>query len=204
MRRQVLAALARPVSAADVGRELGITAQVANYHVRALEAAGLAREVDTRQKRNLVEHRFRALARSFTLSSALPLTDEQRRRLQSDVALQQLVHTGDAIRADALRLLENPAGGTRAAASDGKEAATIIPAAAIELDVELPAETDRAAFVRVVVDAVRSAAAACRAEQRPHVADSGTGAVRYRAHLAIYPTPGEPSREVNRAAEDTP
>src|SRR5687767_8480852 len=49
VRRRVLAALVEPASPADVGRQLGIPAQVANYHVRALEAAGLAREVETRQ-----------------------------------------------------------------------------------------------------------------------------------------------------------
>lgn len=200
VRRRVLAALVRPASATEVGRELGISAQVANYHVRALEAAGLARQVETRQKRNLIERRFRALARSFTLSSALALTAEQRHRLQSDAALQQLVHAGDAIRADALRLLESPVG--VAPATDLPEsAATGHAAAAIELDVELPTEVDRTAFVRAVIDAVRTAAAAFRAS-RPGGAPSGAEPARFRTHLAIYPIPSESRHGGGAAAKE--
>ncbi|MGH2351840.1 MAG: ArsR/SmtB family transcription factor, partial [Chloroflexota bacterium] len=137
VRRRMLAELAEPASPSEVAKRLGITAQIANYHVRALEAAGLVRQVETRQFRNLLEHRFRAVARSFALSTALPLTEVQRRRLQSDVALQQLVHAGDAIRRDALRLLETPAPGGHSAL-------------AVELDVELADEGERAAFVHAL------------------------------------------------------
>ena len=61
--------LAEAASPSEVAKRLGIAAQITNYHVRALEAAGLVREVETRQVRNLLEHRFRAVARSFAPSS---------------------------------------------------------------------------------------------------------------------------------------
>ncbi len=169
VRRQMLAELAEPASPSEVAKRLGIAAQAANYHVRALETAGLVRQIDTRQVRNLLEHRFRAVARSFTLSTALPLTDAQRLRLQGDVALQQLVRAGDSIREDALRLLEAPE------ASGGHNAV------ALELDVELPSATDREAFVRALSEAIRTAAAPFRA-----VRTRGTHHV-YRTHVAIYP-----------------
>jgi DNA-binding transcriptional ArsR family regulator len=169
VRRQLLAELAEPASPSEVAKRLGIAAQIANYHVRALEAAGLVREVETRQVRNLLEHRFRAVARSFTLSTALPLTDAQRRRLQSDVALQQLVRAGDAIRQDALRLLETP--------TDGGHHAL-----ALELDVDLRTEADREAFVRALSEAIRTAAAPFRATRR-----RGGRHGRYRTHVAVYP-----------------
>ncbi|MBI3973729.1 MAG: helix-turn-helix transcriptional regulator [Chloroflexi bacterium] len=178
VRRRILAALAEPASPAEVARKLEIAPQVANYHVRALEAAGLAHEVETVQKRNLLEHRFRAIARSFTLSTALPLTDRQRRQLQSDVALQQLVAAGDAIRRDALRLLETPAEGKVAVA--GAHAA-----AALEIEVQLADGADRAVFVRAVTEAIRLAAAPY---QRRGDERTGEG-TRYRLHLAIYPVP---------------
>jgi DNA-binding transcriptional ArsR family regulator len=176
VRRQLLAALVEPASPSEVARRLGIAAQIANYHVRALEAAGLVREVETRQIRNLLEHRFRAVARSFTLSTALPLTDAQRRRLQGDVALQQLVRAGDAIRQDALRLLE-----TRVPGEDGGHNAV-----ALELDVDLPNEADREAFVRALSEAIRTAAAPFRAT-RKHSGEHH----RYRTHVAIYPAAPE-------------
>jgi DNA-binding transcriptional ArsR family regulator len=180
VRRQMLAELAEPASPSEVAKRLGIAAQIANYHVRALEAAGLVREVETRQVRNLLEHRFRAVARSFTLSTALPLTDAQRRRLQGDVALQQLVQAGDAIRRDALRLLETRAPGGYSAL-------------ALELEVELPNEADREAFVRALSEAIRTAAAPFRAPRM-----RGSQHSRYRTHVAIYPAapvaaPPEPS-----------
>jgi DNA-binding transcriptional ArsR family regulator len=170
VRRRLLAELAEPASPSEVAKRLGIAAQIANYHVRALEAAGLVREVETRRVRNLLEHRFRAVARSFALSTALPLTDAQRRRLQGDVALQQLVRAGDAIRLDALRLLETPAPGGH-------------HALALELDVDLPDQADREAFVRALDEAIRTAAAPFRA------AGPGGRSGQYRTHVAIYPAP---------------
>jgi DNA-binding transcriptional ArsR family regulator len=169
VRRQMLSELAEPASPSEVARRLGIAAQIANYHVRALEAAGLVREVETRQVRNLLEHRFRAVARSFTLSTTLPLTDAQRRQLQSDVALQQLVRAGDAIRQDALQLLETPAVGGH-------------HAVALELEVDLRNEAEREAFVRALSEAIRTAAAPFRATR-----SRGGQRHRYRTHVAIYP-----------------
>jgi DNA-binding transcriptional ArsR family regulator len=81
VRRAVLAEIVEPASAAEVARRLSIKPQLANYHLRALADAGLARPVEVRQRRNLVERRYQALARSYVMSSALPLTTEQRRRL---------------------------------------------------------------------------------------------------------------------------
>ena len=193
-RRRVLAELTTAASPAEVARRLGLPAQAVNYHVHALVAAGLVGEVETRQKRNLVEHRFRALARAFTLSSALPLSVEQRRRLQADAALQQLVRVGDSIRADALGLLEaSPALATastpRPAAGAGARAgAGVSNAAAIEIEVDLGGAADRAAFVRSVTEAIRSAAAPFRRRRR------GTGA-RYRLQVAVYPVPDGPADE---------
>ncbi|MGH2356189.1 MAG: ArsR/SmtB family transcription factor [Chloroflexota bacterium] len=173
VRRRVLAALTEPASPSEVARHLGIAPQVANYHVRALESAGLAHEVETRQKRNLLEHRFRAIARSFTLATALPLTEAQRQRLQRDVALQQLVRASDAIRQDALTLLEGQDDAERAVA-------------ALEIDIELADGADRVAFVRALTDAIRTAS-------EPFRTAPGRRATRYRTHLAIYPVPEPPA-----------
>jgi DNA-binding transcriptional ArsR family regulator len=183
VRRRMLAELAEPASPSEVAKRVGIAAQIANYHVRALEAAGLVQEVETRQIRNLLEHRFRAVARSFILSTALPLTEVQRRRLQSDVALQQLVQAGDAIRQDALRLLEAPA-------PNGHNAL------ALELEVDLPSEADREAFVQALSEAIRTAAAPFRATRRRRGQHN-----RYRTHVAIYPV--APPASAARAAAPT-
>jgi len=195
LRRRILAALAEPASPADVARYLGLPPQLANYHVRALAAAGLAEEVEVRQRRNLLAHRFRAVARTFSLGAALPLSDEQRQRLQQDVALQALLETADGLRRAALGLLDQPERPDRHLAT-------------LALDVELGDEADRAAFVRAVVEAVQQAAAPYRARTgRDAAAAEGSSAARgtragdstnvgddgglgsYRLQLAVYPRP---------------
>jgi DNA-binding transcriptional ArsR family regulator len=150
LRRRILAALADPASPADVARKLGLPPQLANYHVRALAAAGLAEQVEVRQRRNLLERRFRAVARTFSLAASLPLSDQQRELLQQDVALQELVQTADGMRRAALGLLDQAEHAER-------------HLAAITLDVELGDQADRAAFVRAVVEAVQHAAEPYRA-----------------------------------------
>ncbi len=168
VRRQILAEIVDPASATEVARRLSIKPQLATYHLRALEEAGLAREVERVQKRNLTERRFQALARSYVLSTALPLTDEQRRRLSSSLSLQGLVTTADALRREALRLLET---------TDGA-----VASAAFEIDVELNDEADRAAFVRDLAHALAAAA-------EPYRRRAGRRSTNYRTRVAINPVP---------------
>jgi hypothetical protein len=106
------------------------------------------------------------VARSFTLSAALPLNDDQRRLLQENVAVQHLVGTAEEIRNDALALL-----------AEGHVARQL---AAVSLDIALADEVERAAFVSAVVQAIRHASTAFR---------GAVGGERqmYRAHVAVYP-----------------
>lgn len=71
LRSQVLAALAEPGSATSVADSLGIARQKVNYHVRALEAAGLVRLVEERPRRGLIERVGVASARSYVVSPAV-------------------------------------------------------------------------------------------------------------------------------------
>jgi hypothetical protein len=83
------------------------------------------------------------------------------------VALQALVTTADALRQDALRLLE---------ASDDQDVASAV----IELDVELGSEEDRAAFVRALSEAMAAAA-------EPYRRRAGRRTSGYRTRIAIHP-----------------
>ena len=67
-RRTLLAALAEPDSAAGLARRLGLPRQRLNYHLRALEKAGLLECVEERRKGNCTERILRATARSFVIS----------------------------------------------------------------------------------------------------------------------------------------
>ena len=68
MRRRVLAVLQSPGSSTTVARELGLSRQRVNYHVRALETAGLVEEVDRRPRRGVTERVMRATAAHYVLS----------------------------------------------------------------------------------------------------------------------------------------
>lgn len=67
-RRTLLAALAEPDSAAGLARRLGLPRQRLNYHLRALESAGLLECVEERRKGNCTERILRATARAFVIS----------------------------------------------------------------------------------------------------------------------------------------
>ena len=68
IRRQLLAKAAQPISATQLASELGLTRQRVNYHVRQLAKAGYLRPAGRRMRRNLVEQRYVATARSYVLS----------------------------------------------------------------------------------------------------------------------------------------
>ena len=65
IRRQLLARLRQPASAAQLAGELGVPRQKLNYHVRALEQAGLLELVEERQRRGFVERILAARAAAF-------------------------------------------------------------------------------------------------------------------------------------------
>lgn len=68
VRRRVLEALKAPGSATSVASELALPRQVVNYHVRALEEAGLVEEVERRQRRGLIERIVRATAAYYLVA----------------------------------------------------------------------------------------------------------------------------------------
>jgi DNA-binding transcriptional ArsR family regulator len=69
-RSRLLAELVQPASAATLAARLGVPRQKVNYHLRALEAHGLVRVVDTRKWGGLTERRLIATARAFVVSPA--------------------------------------------------------------------------------------------------------------------------------------
>ena len=70
VRSRLLAELAEPASAAELAVRVGLARQKVNYHLRALEAHGLVREVNTRKWGGLTERRLAATAGSYVVSPA--------------------------------------------------------------------------------------------------------------------------------------
>jgi DNA-binding transcriptional ArsR family regulator len=71
LRRQILALLAEPDSAAGLARRLNLPRQKLNYHLRELERAGLLELVEQRRRRGLTERRLRTTARAWVVDPAL-------------------------------------------------------------------------------------------------------------------------------------
>lgn len=67
-RMRMLELLQEPDSAAGLARTLGMPRQLANYHLKALEQAGLVKEVGNRKKGNCIERLVRASAKSYLVS----------------------------------------------------------------------------------------------------------------------------------------
>src|SRR5262245_31535920 len=67
-RRELLAQLSEPDSAAGLARRLGLPRQRLNYHLRELEREGLVECVEERRKGNCTERLLRATARSYVIS----------------------------------------------------------------------------------------------------------------------------------------
>jgi Helix-turn-helix domain len=68
VRVRLLAVLTEPGSAATLAGQVGLTRQKANYHLRALQAHGLVRQVGERRWGGLVERLFVASAASYVVS----------------------------------------------------------------------------------------------------------------------------------------
>jgi DNA-binding transcriptional ArsR family regulator len=71
VRRAVLERLREPASATEVALALGVARQRVNYHVRALEQAGLVELVEERRRRGCIERIMRATAQSFVVDPQL-------------------------------------------------------------------------------------------------------------------------------------
>jgi DNA-binding transcriptional ArsR family regulator len=134
----MLGFLREPASAAAVARRIGQPRQRINYHLKALEEAGLVQPVATRQNGNFVETLYRAIARSFVIAPEVAWQGSRRLdALRSQHSLETLVALGERLQRDAAELLD------RAAFDDEQ-----IASAAVSVDTHFASSEDRAAFMR--------------------------------------------------------
>lgn len=104
LKRDLLSALREPGSAASLARRLGLPRQKLGYHLRALEAAGLVRLLEEKQRRGFTERVLVAEAGAFVLDPALlagggAVVDAQDRH-----AAQHLVQAAGAVVRDVTRM----------------------------------------------------------------------------------------------------
>lgn len=137
IRRQLLAALREPGSAASLADKLSMSRQKLGYHLRELEAAGLLRLVEERKRRGFTERVLVARAEAFIVDPSI-LGVAAEAEAQDKFAAGHLV----AVAADVVREVTRMRG---AAEAEGKRLLTLT----IEADLgfstpqELEVLTDR-------------------------------------------------------------
>ena len=170
IRQQLLAHLVEPDSATGVARRLGLPRQKVNYHLRALEQAGLVELVEERRKGNCIERVVRASARAYvispeTLGAVAPGADLPADRLSSAYLL-----------AVAGRTIRELAELDARARKTGKRIATLT----LDAEIRFASAATRAAFAEELADAVARLAARYHDDRAP-------GGRAFRLLAAVHP-----------------
>lgn len=143
-RRDLLARLRQPDSAAGLARQLGIPRQRVNYHLRELERAGLVQCVGEQRKGNCTERLMQVTARTFVLSPEIlgnlgPTAGSAADRLSAAALVGSAAET-----------IRSMAALERKAAAEGKRLATLT----LESEIRFASAESRAAFAAELTDAV--------------------------------------------------
>jgi DNA-binding transcriptional ArsR family regulator len=176
LRRQLLDRLREPSSATQLAAALGMSRQRVNYHLRALEQAGLVELVEQRQRRGCTERIVRTAATAFVVDPSVVDTDAPTAASSQDrYAAEHLIDTAAAVVRNVARMQSN-------AQRDGKRLLTFT----IEADVRFADPGDIERFADRLADLVGSAIAEF---------DTPSGGGRYRIVVGGHPTPHEPKGE---------
>lgn len=170
IRRRILSAVQAPGSATTVAGALGMSRQLVNYHLRALERAGLVEEVERRRRRGLEERVVRATAAYYLISpSALGSLGES----PTDVADAFSATYQVAVAARTIREVAALAALARQA---GKRLTTLT----VDTVVRFASPSARQAFTQELVATVN------RIVARYHAADAPDGR-EYRVFFGAHP-----------------
>jgi DNA-binding transcriptional ArsR family regulator len=161
VRRTLLERLREPSSASRLAEQLGLSRQRVNYHLRALEEAGLVDLVETRRRRGFTERVLAARPDGFVVDPALMAASDADRigiAAQDAHASEHLMDVAAGVVRDVARL-------QTAAQRSGKRLLTFT----VETEVRLSAPSDVERLAERLADAVRMAVAEFDAPGgRPH------------------------------------
>ena len=144
VRSRMLSEMSQPTSAAKLATRLGMPRQKVNYHLRALEAHGLAREVQQRRWGGLTERLLIATAGSYVVSpSALGAVAADPGRTPDRLSAGYLV-------ALAARVVREVGALVRLAKQEDKR----LPTLSLDTAVRFRSAAERAAFSAELTEAV--------------------------------------------------
>lgn len=146
LRAQILSELTEPRSAATLAQRVGLPRQKINYHLRALEARGLAKVAEKRKWGGLTERRMVATAASYVVSPAAlgPVASDPARSTDRLSAGYLIALAARAVR-EVGRLV-------RCARAKGKRLATL----SLDTEINFATPSERAAFTQELGQAITS------------------------------------------------
>lgn len=178
LRLRILRLAGEPASASSIARALSIPRQRVNYHLRELARARFVRRAGDVRKRNMVERRFVATARSFVLAPAglVPSAPgpSEKRDAADRASVGYLVTLAGRAQTEAAR-----------AARGGTRPATLAMEAAFRFD----SAAQRARFAAALERAVAEVIARHAAPLEPPGGKPAAGAP-FRLTVLCHPIPG--------------
>jgi DNA-binding transcriptional ArsR family regulator len=132
-RIEMLKLMDHPRTCLELGKIFGETPQKINYHIKALQNAGLVEQVGERRVRGTVEGSYQARARSYWLATDLVGQIGGAGMAQDQASLRHLLSLTEEMRGDIGHLAQQV----------GRE----IPSLGLSLHVELDDESRRADFM---------------------------------------------------------
>jgi predicted ArsR family transcriptional regulator len=154
LRRQLLARLTEPMSAAGLGEALDLPRQQVRHHLKVLETAGLIVEVGARRKRGFSETLYLARARSLLIDPML-VGDHA-----PDAVSAQDQHSAEHLVRTAARMVHEVGRMRGEAEREGSRLLTVT----VEADVGFASPAEYDAFTQQLTQAVADLAKAYPAE----------------------------------------
>ena len=182
VRRRILALARTPMSATEMAGRLGLTRQRVNYHVRQLERAQFLERAEQRVRRNMIEQRYVATARSYVIAPELlgPLAPHAS-AVHDAASAAALFAIASRAQDDLTRVVAD-------ASARGQRVATL----SLTSDVRFTSADQRAEFTRAIETAIADIVGRYTS---PFIGDDGTpGDGRpYRLFLGCHPIPADRS-----------
>lgn len=167
VRIELLERLVEPQTCAELARDMGLTPQRLNNHLKELLKAKLIRVVRRRKVRNLVEATYQAVGKTYWLSPKLVRRSAETTR-RDRLSLHSLLLTAEAIQDDVAALLDS-------------SAQDEVPSLGFSVDLHLRSEDQRNAFTRDVLEALKPVVEKYQGPRAPRH--------EYKLRLVCYPSP---------------
>jgi DNA-binding transcriptional ArsR family regulator len=178
LRPRILSIAREPASATQIAAVLGEARQKVNYHVHQLYRAGLLKPAGRRRKRNMVEQRFVATARTYVLAPQLigPLAAEAA-QVADALSASYLVALASQAQAELATVME-------AAGAQGKR----VPTMSMSAEMRFESAEQREGFARALQNALTKVVAEHSAPATKRDGSAGAGRP-YRLVVGCYPIP---------------